>query len=292
MSRPRLSLVERAARLRVFQIVALFCLVAGRAPARRPRPVITNNGPLILTGSQVCTIENATLLQHGPIQVYDQAQLIIRNSTVVFKQGYHEEYQWQFQDSAQLIVERSTINSPYTHTTAFSGSARARVDNSAFPEAFLTLTDTASVSLYKSSVRHVSIDTIGNATVQLPNLDARDTDLDQLTFWLKGTPSGTVRGLHPSQRLTWSPTELENGRISVQLTNTWVRVAHWRIGGSGQVGSGRAGQAGMASMALAHNLAMPLGLRRRGSHHPRGTAGIIQELLIKHSPRRKERQRC
>lgn len=222
--------------LRLVQTAVLICLMPQASASQTPpRQVVTHEGPLVLKGSQVYTIENATFIQHGPIDVYDQAQLIIRDSTVEFRQSYHEELQWRFHGSAQLIVERSTVNSPYMHTTAFWGSARARVDNSTFANAFMTLTDTASVSIHTSTVRHVSVDSTGSATLQLPTFAATDSYMDQMSFWLKGNPSGTVRGLHPGQRLTWSLTELTNARMSVQLTNTSVRVMHWRIGGNGRV---------------------------------------------------------
>jgi uncharacterized protein (TIGR03437 family) len=228
--------VAFTALLRLVPAALLICLTPQASPSQTPPPqVITHEGPLVLKGSQVYTIENVTFIQHGPIEVHDQAQLVIRDSTVEFQQAYHEELQWKFQGMAQLIVERSTVNSPYMHTTAFWGSARARVDNSTFANAFMTLTDTASVSLHTSTVRHVSVDSTGSATLQLPSFAATDGNMDQMSFWLKGDPSGTVRGLHPGQRLSWSLTELANARMSVQLTNTWVRVVHWRIGGNGRV---------------------------------------------------------
>lgn len=117
--------------LRLVQAAVLICLTPQALPSQTPpRQVITHEGPLVLKGTQVYTIENATFIQHGPIEVYDQAQLIIRDSTVEFQQGYHEEFQWRFQGSAQLIVQRSTVNSPFRHTTSFAASSRASIESS------------------------------------------------------------------------------------------------------------------------------------------------------------------
>ena len=45
---------------------------------------------IVLTGEQILTIENITYSNKGNIKLYDNSQLIIRNSTFNFEQDYHE----------------------------------------------------------------------------------------------------------------------------------------------------------------------------------------------------------
>jgi len=225
-----------ASPLRLVSAAVLICLTPHASPPQTPpRQVITHEGPLILRGNQVYAIENATFIQHGPIEVYDQAQLIIRDSTVEFQQAYHEEFQWRFRDSAQLIVERGTVNSPYRHTTSFSGGSRARIDTSALPRAFIEQNDTSAISAVNSTIDAFLIQDRGSTAVQSASLNVSGGSIHQFDFWLAGSARGTIRGMGGQRRLTWTLTELQGVLLKVQVTDTWVDVTDWRIGGDGRV---------------------------------------------------------
>lgn len=64
---------------------------------------------IILTGNQVMVIENTTYTQTGNIFVRESAKLIIKNSTLIFNQRYHEEFRIAVQDNGTFEVIETTI---------------------------------------------------------------------------------------------------------------------------------------------------------------------------------------
>ncbi len=215
--------------------VLLWVAAATLSSQTPPQQVITHEGPLVLRGNQVYTIENAAFIQHGPIAVYDQAQLVVRDSTVEFRQSYHCEFEWRFQDSAQLTVARSRIDSPQGHLVTLYGGSKARVEASTLTQAEANLGDTAVLLLENSSTAGVSITHFGVTPTQFPTLRASGSSIHGLLIRTRGKPTGTVRGLRHRQRLTWTLDELQEVQMNLQLVDTWVSSINWYIGGDARI---------------------------------------------------------
>jgi len=201
-------------------------------PALTNTKVYTNEGPLIITGTQVYTIENTTFVQHGPIEVHDQATLVIRDSTVEFQQSYHEEFPWRFDGSGRLVMERGTITSSYTYLIAFVGASQALITNSALPSAFMPLASSATVTITNSSARHVSLDPVnfGTGSGQIATLNATNAVFHEMSLAVTGEATGTVRSLRPGLLADWTLNEVQNAQIAVRLLNTQVNNINWLIG--------------------------------------------------------------
>ena len=79
----------------------------------------THYGDLIISGNDVFIIENETFYHTGNIFVYDNAKLIIRNSTLIFEQAYHGEFKFYFYDTASFIVQDASILSHHAYALHF-----------------------------------------------------------------------------------------------------------------------------------------------------------------------------
>jgi len=193
-----------------------------------------HEGPLILTGTQVYTIENTYFIQHGPIEVHDQATVIIRDSTVEFQQGYHEEFPLWFDGSARLVMERSTIASPYVHMMFFGEGSQAQISDSALPEAFLPLAQAATVTITNTSVLNISPDPVnfGTGPGQVATLNATNAVFDTLALAVTGEATGTVHSLRPGLLADWTLDEVQDAQSAVHLVNTQVESINWAIGGN------------------------------------------------------------
>ncbi len=152
MTAHHLPLLAPTAPVRLLHAAILLWPPAQLLAFQPPRQACTHQGPLVLRGTEVYTIENATFIQCGPAEVCDQGQLVIRDSTVEFRQHYHHELPGQFHGSAQLVVERSPVGARYGYTVFCSARCNPRVDSSTLVRAGIGPIDTATVSIVNSTV--------------------------------------------------------------------------------------------------------------------------------------------
>jgi len=105
---------------------------------------ITHTGDLIITGTQVFTIENTTYNQYGNVYVQDGGKLLIRNATLNFIQDYHDQNKIYLLDQASLEVTDSSIDSPYLHLLWAQDTAAITLINSTAASAEIRVFDNAS----------------------------------------------------------------------------------------------------------------------------------------------------
>ena len=87
------------------------------------KPTIIQNNPIVLTGSQILTIDGFDYTVHNNITLRDNASLVIKNS--VFR--HVTDYSWQFQldayDNSKVIISSSTLTSSPSVIWNFWGSS-------------------------------------------------------------------------------------------------------------------------------------------------------------------------
>ena len=191
-------------------------------------------GPLVLTGNKTYTIENTSYVLSGPVELRDNAVLVIRNSTVELTQDYHEENKWLFSNSSRLIIENSEVISPFTHMLMFTGNSRAEIDHGTLMDAFLTLGEAATVVIRDSSIQHVSPDlaNVGMSRGGTCVLEVSSSFIHEMSFGLTGNATGTVRGLHPGIISDWCLAGIRNAGMEVRLVNTEIENINWLVGGT------------------------------------------------------------
>jgi len=191
-------------------------------------------GPLVLTGNRTYVIENTTYVLSGPVELRDNAVLVIRNSTVELSQDYHEENNWWFSDSSRLIIENSEVISPFTHTLTFTGNSRGEIDHGTLMDAFLTLGEAATVTIRDSSIQHVSLDlvNVGTSDGDICVLEISSSFIHEISFGLTGDAAGTIRGLHPGIIPDWRLTGIRNAGMKVHLANIEIENINWLVGGT------------------------------------------------------------
>jgi len=228
--------VRRAPTRRV--VVAWICIASCLAFARCLSAWgADHDGPLTLTGTTVYTIQDATFSIDGPVTVQDSASLVIRNSTILLLQDYHEEHSWMFSGSGQLLIENSTIVSAYTYMLAFGGSSCASIDRGQLADVFLVLGGNAAATIIGSTVRHVSIDlaNFGTTPGAECELEIANSLVHEISFGLTGDASGTVSDIAPGVLADWSMAGISDSQMSVHLANTEVEYVNWLLGGSASV---------------------------------------------------------
>jgi hypothetical protein len=96
----------------LFLSILFFCLSTG---IKLPIFVAatTHEGDIIISGSDVFTIENEDYVQRGNILVKDNAKLVVRNAFLRFDATYSYQYNLTITDSAGLIVDAGGMTSPY-----------------------------------------------------------------------------------------------------------------------------------------------------------------------------------
>jgi hypothetical protein len=188
----------------------------------------------VLTGNRTYVIENTTYVLSGPVELRDNAVLVIRNSTVELPQDYHEEHNWRFSDSSRLIIENSEVISPFTHTLLFTGNSRGEIDHGTLMEAYVTLADTATVTIRDSSIQHVSPDLVNEGTNRGGTcvLEISSSFIHEISFGLTGDAVGTIRDLHPGIISDWRLTGIRNAGMEVRLANTEIENINWLVGGT------------------------------------------------------------
>lgn len=94
-------------------------------------PAFGYSQDLLLTGNDILLIENQIYTHKGNITLYDNSQLIIRNSTFNFEQDYHEQYQIMLNDSSSFIIEQKAIlTSTQRFLVPMNGNSSVSVNNS------------------------------------------------------------------------------------------------------------------------------------------------------------------
>lgn len=85
-------------------------VVAVAAPTPIP-PVLTVDGPVTLTGSQVVVVSSSTVTVRGRIELYDRSVLVIRDSTFTHAADYAGQFDLWAYDDSKVVIERSTLDS-------------------------------------------------------------------------------------------------------------------------------------------------------------------------------------
>ena len=85
-------------------------IVAVAPPAAIP-PVLTVNGPVTLSGSQVVVVSSATVTVKGRIELHDRSILVIRDSTFTHAADYAGQFDLWAYDDSKVLIERSTLDS-------------------------------------------------------------------------------------------------------------------------------------------------------------------------------------
>ncbi len=87
-------------------------------------------GDITLNGDEILLIDNTTYTNKGNITLYDNSQLIIRNSTFNFEQDYHEQYQIILHSSSSLEIDNSTLTSSQRFLVPLFENSKATVNSS------------------------------------------------------------------------------------------------------------------------------------------------------------------
>ncbi|MDP8287908.1 MAG: hypothetical protein RAP03_14660 [Candidatus Electryonea clarkiae] len=87
-------------------------------------------GDITLNGDEILLIENITYTNKGNITLYDNSQLIIRNSTFNFEQDHHEQYQIILYNSSSLEIDNSTLTSSQRFLVPLFGNSKVTVNSS------------------------------------------------------------------------------------------------------------------------------------------------------------------
>lgn len=231
MSAHRLPLLAPPAAVWLLHAAILLWLPAQLPAFQPPQPPCTHVGPLVLRGTEVFTIANTTFVQCGPIEVHDQAQLVIRDATVEFRHGYMQQFHWSVDGSAQLIIERSRVWSPYEYALHISGSARARFVNSALP-GIIAPGGLAEVAALNSDLQLLFIPPLTEQAAQRPTISISGGTINALGLRSAGELLQTVRDLRRDQNLTWSPDDFRDARKGVRLVNVRVNNVGWDVAGN------------------------------------------------------------
>ena len=86
-------------------------VVVAVAPPTPIPPVLTVNGSVTLSGSQVVVLSGANVTVKGRIELHDQAMLVIRDSTFTHLADYAGQFDLWAYDDSKVIIERSTLDS-------------------------------------------------------------------------------------------------------------------------------------------------------------------------------------
>jgi len=195
----------------------------------------THTGDLIISGNDVFIIENTSYLQeNGNIFVYDNAKIIIANSTLYVTQHYLQEFYFSLYNNASLEVYGSTIESNYEFHVTFSDNATGAIGESNFIDSCIEIADGAEVEICNSQTLNIFLQEGRkgdyNATASFIN-----SSINSISLQTNYDSSITLSSLSPGHFDNWSlqkDNTIENLSIKLQLFNSYVWHWFFAIGGT------------------------------------------------------------
>jgi len=183
--------------------------------------VTTNNGDLIINGTQTYVIENCSYTQTGNIEVRDYGTLIIRNSFFQARAIY-------VYDDGDVTMNESQMSSPFY--VGFQDYSHAHINNSSFTNCQVWFGSRVPYNGYpQGEIRNTTISSLdinSNASVSV-----FDSYIDYFWFGIVNGSIG-VDGLEPGFFSSWNSYEncsalygVPNVTLSATSIDNWTLAA-------------------------------------------------------------------
>ncbi len=209
--------------LRVILLGAII-LFLGSSYSALPQETV-HEGDLVIEGDQVFTIENVTYHQRGNIIVRDNAQLIIRNATLVMEMDFANQYQIRVYGNAHAVITDTSIESTSTGYFAMIAGNSANVSLTRVRAVSFSVHcwGDATVNVEDSTLNEFGVD--GNVTVSL----LRTSLSGPINLFFGGQDRVILNSLAPGHYDNWSLKSDETNQIGFDLTLEDVQVSLWSV---------------------------------------------------------------
>ena len=204
----------------LFQFLPLISLLA-QSP-QVPQPLIlqteTIQGDLVLSGSQVKTVQNTHLIVNGTIYLSGNAQLIAHQSIIEI---IHYPRQELFANDSALVQADTTLFESFIHST-FNDKTRL-VMNNCFLINLIALNSSAQATIRNSTIfqdRFGLVQAEGQSSALIEN-----SVVGAIGLFIPSTPAVTIDSLRPGYFTHWSAQEKISTQLgfNITLNNTEVK---------------------------------------------------------------------
>jgi hypothetical protein len=184
----------------------------------------SHEGDIILTGNDVLIIKDTTYTQTGNIFIRDNARLSIKNSTFIFNQRYHDEFDIRVEGNGTFEVQNSTMKTGIllneNYDIYVSDEASVSISNSDLVEGYLILgagyisadyKGSTTVSKSKIHFLVINFSSFGKTTLSLS-----DSEVNVVALYFSDY-QGDFSDLRPGFFQYWT---YKQGPFEITLENT------------------------------------------------------------------------